>query len=34
MAGIRRQGKARGRGQVAGIQWSQADTAAALASVI
>ena len=32
MAGIRRQGKDRGRGQVAGIQWSQADTAAALAS--
>ena len=32
MAGIRRQGKERGRGQVAGIQWSQADTAAALAS--
>ena len=32
MAGIRRQGKERGRGQVAGIQWSQADTAAAVAS--
>ena len=32
MAGIRRQGKERGRGQVAGIQWSQADTAAAIAS--
>ena len=32
MAGIRRQGKERGRGQVAGIQWSQADTVAAVAS--
>ena len=32
LAGIRRQGKERGRGQVAGIQWSQADTAAAIAS--
>ena len=32
LAGIRRQGKDRGRGQVAGIQWSQADTAAAIAS--
>jgi site-specific recombinase XerD len=32
LAGIRRQGKDRGRGQVQGLQWSQADTAAALAS--
>ena len=32
LAGIRRQGKDRGRGQVSGIQWSQADTAAAVAS--
>ena len=32
LAGIRRQGKDRGRGQVSGIQWSQADTAAAIAS--
>ena len=31
-AGIRRKGKDRGRGQVSGIQWSQADTAAAIAS--
>ena len=28
LAGIRRQGKDRGRGQVQGLQWSQADTAA------
>ena len=32
LAGIRRKGKDRGRGQVTGIQWSQADTAAAIAS--
>ena len=32
LAGIRREGKGRGRGQVAGLQWSAADTAAALAS--
>ena len=32
LAGIRRQGKDRGRGQVSGIQWSQTDTAAAIAS--
>ena len=32
LAGIRREGKDRGRGQVAGLQWSAADTAAAIAS--
>ena len=29
MAGLRREGKDRGRGQVQGLQWGQADTAAA-----
>ena len=32
LAGIRREGKDRGRGQVAGLQWSAADTVAAIAS--
>ena len=32
LAGARREGVARGRGQVAGLQWSQADTAAAVAA--
>ena len=32
MAGLRREGKDRGRGQVQGLQWGQADTAAAVAS--
>ena len=32
LAGIRREGKDRGRGQVQGLQWGQADTAAAVAS--
>ena len=32
MAGLRREGKDRGRGQVQGLQWGQADTAAAIAS--
>ena len=32
MAGLRREGRDRGRGQVQGLQWGQADTAAAVAS--
>jgi len=32
LAGIRREGRGRGRGQVQGLQWSQADTAAAVAA--
>ncbi|MCY3755090.1 MAG: tyrosine-type recombinase/integrase, partial [Alphaproteobacteria bacterium] len=32
LAGIRREGSGRGRGQVNGLQWSQADTAAAVAA--
>ena len=32
LAGIRREGRERGRGQVAGITWNQADTVAAVAS--
>lgn len=32
MDGARRQGRARGRGQVSGVQWEQADAAAALAA--
>ena len=32
MAGLRREGKDRGRGQVQGLLWGQADTAAAIAS--
>ena len=32
MAGLRREGRDRGRGQVQGLQWGQADTAAAIAS--
>ena len=32
MAGARREGAGRGRGQVAGVQWSQADAAAAVAA--
>ena len=32
MAGLRREGKDRGRGRVQGLQWGQADTAAAVAS--
>ena len=31
LKGLRREGKARGRGQVAGIKWAQADAAAAVA---
>ena len=31
LAGFRREGRARGRGQVAGVRWDQADLAAALA---
>ena len=31
-SGLRREGKDRGRGQVQGLQWGQADTAAAVAS--
>ena len=31
LRGLRREGKARGRGQVAGIKWAQADAAAAVA---
>ena len=32
LAGIRREGRGRGRGQVRGLQWSQADTVAAIAA--
>ena len=32
LRGIRREGKNRGRGQVSGIRWGQADTAAAIAA--
>ncbi len=32
LAGIRREGKARGRGQVAAVRWEQADAAAAVAA--
>ena len=32
LAGIRREGRGRGRGQVRGLQWSEADTVAAVAA--